>query len=535
MWLKKLKFSLGQKMAVSIIIVSLLLVVVALLFGYYNYADRTYNQYKTLASNLAKTAATQLDPDKISTYLDTMKKDEAYEEMLQNLFNIKNNNDIQFLYVIKIESNTMQYIMDADENEATKCELGLIEPLDKEIMPYVDRLENGVPAYISNDEKYGWLSLSLEPLINSDGKVVAMVGADISMDEVMEDRLHFLLSMCLGMAVTAAIFIVGFYIYIRKFVVLPINQLAAAASDYATHKNNNPEQSISSIASLDIHTGDEIENVAESVKKMELEINDYIDNLTRVTAEKERIGTELSVAKQIQASLLPCVFPAFPERREFDIYASMDPAREVGGDFYDFFIVDDRYLWVIIADVSDKGVAAALFMVIAKTLIKNHAEFNQSPADVFNIVNNQLCENNSVGMFVTAFMGRLDLKKGDFVFANAGHNYPLIFKQQQGFYWLKSRPGLVLAGMEGIKYQSHEIKLVPGDRLFLYTDGVTEALNQKKELYSDARLLKTVNKQDVDGMPLKEFLDYLKNDITLFSNGAEQSDDITMLVMEYNG
>lgn len=533
MIIKKWKLSLGQKMALATTIVSIMLVFVALLFSYLNYANRTYNQYKTLASNLAKTTATQLEPDKISTYLKTMEKDEAYEKMLQSLFNIKNNNNIQFLYVIKIHENTMQYIMDADINEATKCELGMIAPLDDPILPYVEKLEAGVPAYISNDEKYGWLSISLEPVINSKGQVVAMVGVDISMDEVMEDRIHFLLIMCLGMAVTAIIFIIVFYQYIRKFVVGPINQLATAAENYVTHKSINSGHSISSIASLNIRTGDEIENVAESVKKMELEINDYIDNLTRVTAEKERIGTELNVAKHIQASLLPCVFPAFPDRPEFDIYASMEPAREVGGDFYDFFIVNDRYLWVTIADVSDKGVAAALFMVISKTLIKNHAEFSQSPSDVFNIVNNQLCENNEVGMFVTAFMGRLDLETGSLTYANAGHNYPLLYKEQQGFDWLKSKPGLVLAGMEGFNYKSHEIMLTPGDRLFLYTDGVTEALNQENELYSDARLLEILNKKGVTKLTLAELLDYIKKDITLFSSGAEQSDDITMLALEY--
>lgn len=531
----KIRLSLGQKMAISIIVVSILLVAVALLFGYYNYADRTYNQYKTIASNLAKTAATQLDPDKIPTYLDTMETDEDYEKMLQALFNIKNNNDLSFLYVVEIEDNTMRYIMDADENEATKCEMGMTVPLDEAILPFVDKLENGVPAYINKDEKYGWLSLSLEPLMNSKGQVVAMVGADISMDDVMNDRRHFLFRMCLGMAVTAAFFIIAFFLYIRKFVVHPINKLAAAASDYVAHKTSNPDHIISSIAGLDIRTGDEIENVAESVKKMELEINDYIDNLTKVTAEKERISTELHVAKQIQSSLLPCVFPAFPERREFDIYASMEPAREVGGDFYDFFIVDDRYLWVIIADVSDKGVAAALFMVIAKTLLKNHAEFYKSPADVFNIVNDQLCENNSVGMFVTAFMGRLDLQNGDFIFANAGHNCPLLYTQQQGFNWLRSRPGLVLAGMEGVKYQSHEIKLVPGDRLFLYTDGVTEALNEEKQLYGDSRLFEMLNKQGIAELSPAEFLDYIKKDIASFAGGAEQSDDITMLTLEYKG
>lgn len=529
----KIKRSLGRKLTFAIIIVSLLLVSVALLFGYMNYADRTYNHYKTLASNLAKTAASQLDADKISTYLQTMKTDKAYDDMLEDLFKIKNNNNIEFLYVIKIDGNTMRNIMDADVNEVTKYELGMILPLDEEILPYIDRLEHGVPAYIKKDDKYGWLSICLEPLIDSKGEVVAMVGADISMTEVMEDRYDFLLIMCLGMAVTAVVFISVFVLYVRKGVVSHINQLAGAAKDYVSNRTNNPDFSHSKIENLNIRTGDEIENLAEAFKQMEVDMNAYIDNLTRVTAEKERIGTELNVAKQIQASLLPCVFPAFPERREFDIYASMNPAREVGGDFYDFFLTNDRYLWVVIADVSDKGVAAALFMVISKTLIKNHAEFCQTPAEVFNIVNDQLCKNNLAGMFVTAFMGRLDLDTGDFIFANAGHNYPLLWKKESGYEWLKSKAGLVLAGMEEISYKNHETTLAPGDRLFLYTDGVTEALNKEKELYGDGRLLATLNKAGVANLSLEDLLTYVRDDISQFTSGAEQSDDITMLALEY--
>ncbi len=525
--------SLGRKLTFAIIIISFLLVIVALLFGYMNYADRTYKHYKTLASNLAKTAVTQLDADQISTYLQTMKTDKAYDDMLEELFKIKNNNNIEFLYVIKIEGDSMTYIMDADVNEATKCELGMTVPIHKGIVPYLDRLEQGVPAYIQKDEQYGWLSICLEPLIDSKGELVAMVGVDISMTEVMEDRYDFLLIMCLGMALTAVIFIGAFLLYIKKGIVKHINQLAAAAREYVSNRSNSTDPGNSRMARLDIHTGDEIEKLAEAFKQMELDMNTYIDNLTRVTAEKERIGTELNVAKQIQASLLPCVFPAFPERQEFDIYARMDPAREVGGDFYDFFLTNDRYLWVVIADVSDKGVAAALFMVISKTLIKNHAEFRQTPAEVFNIVNDQLCKNNEAGMFVTAFMGRLDLETGDFIFANAGHNHPLLWKEQSGFDWLKTKPGLVLAGMEDIRYKNYETTLAPGDRLFLYTDGVTEALSKDKELYGDARLLAVLNREGVAKLPLEELVNYIREDISRFASGAEQSDDITMLVLEY--
>lgn len=283
---------------------------------------------------------------------------------------------------------------------------------------------------------------------------------------------------------------------------------------------------------LNIHTGDEIESLAGAFNTMTTRLQTYIQDLTAVTAEKERIGAELGVATQIQASMLPCIFPAFPGRPEFDIFADMHPAKEVGGDFYDFFMTDDDHLWVVMADVSGKGVPAALFMVIAKTLLKNHAGFQASPAEVLETVNNQLCESNDAGMFVTTFIGRLEISTGQFVFANAGHNFPLVRRQGGDFDWLKTKPNFILAGMEDIHYQNHEITLSAGDRLFLYTDGVTEALNPAQALYSDDRLIQTLNQPEVRTMGIEALISYMKEDIHTFADGAAQADDITMLVLE---
>lgn len=241
---------------------------------------------------------------------------------------------------------------------------------------------------------------------------------------------------------------------------------------------------------------------------------------------------ELNVASLIQQDMLPCIFPAFPDRAEFDIYASMQPAKEVGGDFYDFFLINSDTLAVVMADVSGKGVPAALFMVIAKTLLKNNAQNNKSPKEVFETVNNLLCENNEVGMFVTAFMGYLDIPSGRFTFVNAGHNPPLL-RSGGRFDWLDTKAGLVLAGMEDMLYRQGEITLQKGDELFLYTDGVTEAVNNKYELFTDPKLLEVANKY-LD-LPLKEFTTSIKHEIDAFADGAEQADDITMLALRYKG
>ena len=277
---------------------------------------------------------------------------------------------------------------------------------------------------------------------------------------------------------------------------------------------------------LDIKTGDEIEALSNTFNRM-------IEGIKNITAEKERISTELDVATRLQAGLLPCIFPAFPEREEFDVYATMQPAKEVGGDFYDFFLVDPDHLAVVIADVSGKGVPAALFMVIAKTLIKNLALVGVQPAEVFETANNMLCENNEVGMFVTAFMGVYEVSSGKFTYTNAGHNPPLIKRGDGDYNWLATKPGFVLAGMEGMKYVQTEIVLQKGDALFLYTDGVTEAVNTKNILFSDPKLLSDINKHR--HLPLAELLPAIKKEIDSFADGAEQADDITMLGLIVKG
>lgn len=256
-----------------------------------------------------------------------------------------------------------------------------------------------------------------------------------------------------------------------------------------------------------------------------------LENQIKDSEERQRISTELDVATRIQADMLPCIFPAFPDRPEFDIYASMNPAKEVGGDFYDFFMVDETHLAIVIADVSGKGVPAALFMVIGKTLIKDHTKPNVDLGDVFSEVNALLCESNSEGLFITAFEGVLDLVTGEFCFVNAGHEMPFIARAGNAYEPYKLRAGFVLAGMEDMKYQSGRIQLAPGDKIFQYTDGVTEATNAAHELYGMQRLTDVLAQNTAK--PPAELLPAVKADIDAFVGEAPQFDDITMLCMEY--
>ena len=280
-------------------------------------------------------------------------------------------------------------------------------------------------------------------------------------------------------------------------------------------------------------TDDEIEILAESFAMLSKRTRDYITQITQITAEKERIGTELALATRIQADMLPNIFPAFPERPEFDIYATMTPAKEVGGDFYDFFLIDDDHLGLVMADVSGKGVPAALFMMISKILVQNYAMTGRGPAEVLQAVNEQICSNNREEMFVTVWFGILDTRTGKIVAANAGHEYPALMPAGGRFELVKDKHGFVIGGMDGMRYKEYELELKPGAKLFLYTDGVPEATDANQELFGTDRMLAVLN-VDAAAVP-KEVLKQVRSAVDGFVKDAEQFDDLTMLCLEYRG
>lgn len=324
-----------------------------------------------------------------------------------------------------------------------------------------------------------------------------------------------------GLLMTAAI-----YALLVRFINRPVAYLAEKAAEIG---GGNLDTEIL------LGSGDELARLGDTLGSMALNLKKHIRDLKSVTAEKERIGAELDIAREIQASMLPSIFPPYPEREEFDIYASMLPAKEVGGDFYDFFMIGDDRVAVVIADVSGKGVPAALFMVIAKTLIQNHAQMGLPPAEVFNQVNVQLCQNNQVGMFVTAFMGILELGTGVMEYVNAGHNPPLLLTPET-IDFLAVRPGFVLGGLEATRYLPGQVTLRCGDCLYLYTDGVTEAESEDGRGFGNAGLLECVGRwRKGERADMSGLLSSITRNVECFTIGAPQSDDITMLGLAYYG
>ncbi len=281
---------------------------------------------------------------------------------------------------------------------------------------------------------------------------------------------------------------------------------------------------------ISVESNDEIGQLASSFNKMTENLEKYVQDLAKTTAEKEKIHSELRIAKKIQRSMLPCIFPAFPDRKDIDIYAIMDPAREVGGDFYDFFFLDENNLAMVIADVSDKGISAALFMVIAKILIKNELQNGNSPAKVFEVVNKSLCENNDAGMFVTCFIGIINIKTGKFVYGNAGHNPPILYKHLEKECTLISKPhGFILGAMPKIHYIQNETYLKSKDFLIFYTDGVTEATNTQGKLFSEKKLQEIILESANKNLKMEQLILKIQKEIKIFTQTTNRSDDITIM------
>ena len=317
-----------------------------------------------------------------------------------------------------------------------------------------------------------------------------------------------------------------FYLYIKA--IKPAQKVKAGVQAYMEDKNSEAVREQMST----VKTKNEIGVLAKSFSNLAVEIDRYTAEILHLNNEKARISAELDLATKIQADMLPSIFPAFPTRKEFDLFASMTPAKEVGGDFYDFFMIDPDHLGLVMADVSGKGIPAAMFMMVSKNIIANNAMIGKSPAQILHDANNTILKNNSENMFVTVWIGILEISTGCLKAANGGHEYPIL-KQGDSFKLFTDVHGIPLGFMEDSEYKEYEIQLKPGDKLFVYTDGVPEATDAKQQMFGNDRTLEALNK-DVSASP-KQMLEHVNAAVEAFVKDAEQFDDLTMLAFEYKG
>ena len=493
------------------------------------YRNQMESDYADKAFNAATIAASLIDGDSIARYLETGEKDVYYEEVRQMLLTMKQTEGFDYFYVVIPYDEMQYYIWDAgEEGESGVCDLGDTDEYfgdGRTVMQNAFQVDAPKTILITNSKEYGYLASAYVPIFDSNGQPAALSSVDIAMDKINGRIYQFIFIILAIILIVLIVCQSVYYIYMRANLVKPLHDLKEAVSGLVSNNMENLND-----FRVNVHTGDEIEAIGDAFETMTKELDGYIHNLAEVTKEKERIGTELELATKIQAHMLPCIFPAFPDRTEFDIYATMTPAKEVGGDFYDFFMLDDDHLGMVIADVSGKGVPAALFMMMSKILVSNFATMGGTPAKVLETVNNQICKNNVDDMFVTVWFGILTISTGKVIAANAGHEYPLIKKPDGKFEIYKDKHGFVVGGMDGVKYKDYEFTLEKGASLVVYTDGGPEATNADEELFGMDRMLEALNR-DPEASP-EGLLRNLKQGVDEFVGSAPQFDDLTMLAVK---
>ena len=375
----------------------------------------------------------------------------------------------------------------------------------------------------------GWMLLSAYRQAVADQSAVLLNDrlSTVQNDEMMvyRDNLNQSQLAFIVLMIAVALLTFGVAVAVGRHIVKPLNIISRRISELN-------EENLEFRMEDDYRTGDEVENLAESFAAISHKTMEYMDKVVKVTAEKERIGTELALATQIQAGMLPHTFPCFPDRDEFDIYASMNPAKEVGGDFYDFFLIDDDHLALVIADVSGKGVPAALYMMASMIMISDNAMMNKDPAQVLIDANRALCNSGQEDMFVTVWIGILEVSTGTLIAANGGHEYPALMRDGQ-FELYKDVHGLLVGGIPEMTYKNYELQLKPGDKIFVYTDGIPEAHNRANKMFGTERMISVLN-QDPKAAP-ETLLQNMSKAVEEYMQGAEQFDDLTMLCIEYKG
>ncbi len=504
--------------------------------GFFNFTDSFKREYENSTYHIADTATTLVNGDHLDEYLRGEELDE-YEQSRRYLYAYTNRIGVSIIYVIMVDrSDYGRFVSvlnlinnDVGNTDYTEWELGYKRDAtnDEYRQKYRAIYEQGavcetVYRMRPNDGSHPHVT-TMVPVKDSAGEVAAILCVQRPIREMVMARRPYLFKIIIStlvMSVLAAIFIT---VFVRKQIVVPVTVVSEEAARFARENTKSRE-----IGEISKYT--ELRNLAKSINTMETDMVRYIENLTAATAEKERIGAELSLARLIQENSIPNKYPAFPDRADFDIYGFMLPAKEVGGDFYNFFLIDDDHLGIVIGDVSGKGIPAALFMMVTNIVVANRAIVGGTPADILEYVNQDICGHNEAGMFVTLWLGILELSTGRVIAANAGHDDALICHKGGEPSPMKSKHNLVLGAFEEARYSNFEFTLEKGDKMLLYTDGLSEATDTHEQLFGRTRAIEAF-RANKEKSP-QGIIEGVKSCVDKFVGEAPQFDDLTMLCLE---
>ena len=545
--------SIKVKVAISSVIFMGILTVAIAFTGYKLYHDSIIERYIDYTDTVLEYAYREAVEYDLGDMIADRNTPENYEKLRAELNSIKDSSDIEYLYAVYFEDindiHSLRYAINAKNEEELSsglplsdiytymgrpCESG--EFKDDTLLILQDAVltgkkENGTLEGYADD--YGHMLNGYRVIFDSAGNAVGLICVEIDINRINISVHRYIQSVIIIAVLITAMIVIIYMLNTKHYLVDPLIKIAENSDSFIKRMQSNVEPEELVFDPVEIKSKGELKLLADNVKRLADGVSAYMTNLKTVTAEKERIGTELSLATRIQADMLPNTYPAFPGRPEFDIYATMKPAREVGGDFYDFFLVDEDHLCMVIADVSGKGIPAALYMMAAKIIIANNAMLGKSPAQILYDTNRTICSNNREEMFITVWLGILTISTGKLTAVNAGHEYPAIRNEDGKFELYKDIHCFVVGGMDNTKYNEYELQLKPGTSIFLYTDGVTEAANADYKLFGTDRLINALNKAP-EGKP-NQILKNMRNSVGAFVKEADQYDDLTMMCIEYIG
>lgn len=488
---------------------------------------------------LSRSGARMIDGDRVRDYMNVIDtkengdkiyySDQYYNEVISFLNAIQDENDfVLYYYVCVPVDEGLFYIWDSTTSEHPLPQ-GYIESIQPKEKQAAELAFSRTPEekYVRvSDKTWGNLLTAYSPIFDSSGEPVALVGTDLSINKMVMKFNNYLGLIFTSILVVTGIGVLLLFKVMRRVVIDPIEKL-----------NNAFGSEVGSLRSKtrfdpEIHTGDELEELANSFCKMDHDLHDYIRQLTSVTADRERINAELGLAKRIQAKILPNDYPAFPERNDFDIYALLSPSEQIGGDFYDFFLIDDDHLAMVVGSVSAQGIPAALNMVILETLIKSRAMQSFTPADVLQSVSEQMISYKT-GLSSAVWLAVLELSSGKGIAINAGYESPLLHRAGKQFEQLEYEGFPEVGAAESARYRDHGFQLCPGDSVFIFSDGIRNARNKKGERFGDQRVLELLN-HEPEATP-SVLIQAVKQAVDRFSADEPQPDDYTMLSLKYYG
>ncbi|MCR5611639.1 MAG: serine/threonine-protein phosphatase [Clostridiales bacterium] len=545
--------SIKTKVAITSIVFMVVLTAVIALVGYTLYRNSVMESYTTYADTVLEYAYRETVKYGFGDMIAAREMPEGYEELRTELNRIKDSSKIEYLYAVYFEDIEDIHSLHYAINAKTRAELSNGSPLEQ-IYTYMGKpceegafeddtltiLQRAVKSAKPDNgtldgysSEYGHMLNGYRVILDSNDNAAGLICVEIDINRINTGLRHYVYTVISIAAAFTAATVLLYLFNTKRYLVGPIERIAKSSDSFVRKMQDNTDPEELVFEDAGVKTGGELKLLADNVKSLADGVSAYMANLKAATAEKERIGTELALATKLQAAFVPSIFPPFPERSEFDIYASMNPAKEVGGDFYDFYLIDDDHLCLLIADVSGKGIPAALFMMVSKIILQSCAMLGRSAAEILTKTNEAICSNNKESMFVTVWLGILEISTGKLTCANAGHEYPALMRRGGSFGLFRDKHGLVIGGMDGLKYKEYELTLSPGDKLFVYTDGVPEATDADNELFGTERMLEALNEEP--GACPERILKNVRAAVDGFVSGAEQFDDLTMLCLEYHG